>query len=38
MKKKPYESPTVVHTEKIEARAVVCDRSDQTCSGGVIQS
>ena len=38
MKKKPYESPTIVHTEKIEARAVTCDKGNDSCAGGVVQS
>ena len=38
MKKKPYERPTIVHTEKIEARAVNCDKADDACMGGTIQS
>jgi len=38
MKKKPYERPTIVHTEKIEARAVNCDKADDSCAGGIIQS
>jgi hypothetical protein len=38
MNRKPYERPAIVHTEKIEARAVVCDKADETCAGGVIQS
>lgn len=39
MSKKPYEKPAIVHTEKITARAVVCDKTDDmTCAGGVISS
>jgi hypothetical protein len=38
MKKKPYETPTIVHTEKLEGRAAVCDKSDESCAGGTIQS
>ena len=37
MNKKPYEKPAVIHTEKLEARAVICDKADEAC-GGVIQS
>ncbi len=38
-KKKPYEKPAVVHSEKITARAVACDKADDaSCSGGVISS
>ena len=36
--KKPYETPKVLHTEKLEARAVVCTKADQSCEGGTIQS
>lgn len=39
MKKKPYVKPSVVHTEKIEARAVVCAKVDDTaCTGGPLAS
>jgi hypothetical protein len=38
--KKIYERPTILHTEKLEARAVTCGKSDDTCAsaGGPIQS
>jgi hypothetical protein len=37
--KKAYETPEVIHTEKLEARAVVCSKSDEaTCGTGIIQS
>lgn len=37
--KKTYEKPTIVHTEKLEARAVSCAKSsDTTCPAGPIQS
>ncbi len=37
--KKPYETPRVLHTEKLEARAVSCTKSDETtCGSGPIQS
>ncbi len=37
--KKNYERPEILHTEKLEARAVVCTKSDQaTCGGGTVQS
>ena len=39
--KKSYERPAVLHTEKLEARAVACAKaSDGTpsCSAGPIQS
>jgi hypothetical protein len=38
MKKKTYEKPAVIHTEKLEARAVICDKSDDGCGGGTLQS
>ena len=37
--KKTYEKPAVVHTEKIEARAVSCNKADSTnCEAGPITS
>jgi len=30
--KKTYEKPAIVHSEKIEARAVTCAKSDDTCA------
>jgi hypothetical protein len=36
--KKTYEKPAVIHTEKLEARAVICTKSDEGCSSGTIQS
>lgn len=37
--KKTYERPVIVHTEKLEARAVACSKStDTACAGGPIQS
>lgn len=37
--KKSYERPAIVHTEKLEARAVVCNKGDDTaCGGQIIQS
>jgi hypothetical protein len=36
--KKTYERPAVIHTEKLEGRAVVCTQSDETCNSGVVQS
>jgi hypothetical protein len=37
--KKTYERPMIVHTEKLEARAVSCTKSDDaTCGGGPVQS
>jgi len=38
MKKKTYERPAVIHTEKLEARAVICDKSTDVCGGGTLQS
>jgi len=31
--KKSYEKPAIIHSEKIEARAVSCSKSDDTCAG-----
>lgn len=37
--KKTYEKPMIVHTEKLEARAVACAKaSDGSCAAGPIQS
>jgi hypothetical protein len=39
--KKSYERPAVLHTEKLEARAVVCSKADSStpsCGAGPIQS
>ena len=37
--KKTYERPAVVHTEKLEARAVSCNKADDaSCGAGPIQS
>ncbi len=37
--KKTYERPAIIHTEKLEARAVSCNKGDDSCSaGGSIQS
>ena len=37
--KKTYERPAIVHTEKLEARAVTCSKaSDGSCAAGPIQS
>ena len=30
--KKAYEKPAIIHTEKIEARAVSCSKSDDACA------
>lgn len=31
MKKKTYEKPAIIHTEKIEARAVACSKNTGQC-------
>jgi len=37
--KKSYEKPAVVHTEKLEARAINCAKeNDANCGSGPIQS
>ena len=37
--KKSYERPAIIHTEKLEARAVLCSKADDSCvSSGPIQS
>jgi hypothetical protein len=37
--RKEYFPPRVVHTEKIETRAVICAMADDAqCAGGPIQS
>jgi len=37
--KKTYERPAIIHTEKLEARAVSCAKSsDSACAAGPIQS
>ena len=37
--KKQYERPAIVHTEKLETRAVTCGKADDSCAGmGAIQS
>jgi len=37
--KKNYERPAIIHTEKLEARAVACAKaSDAQCSAGPINS
>ncbi len=37
--KKTYEKPSIVHTEKLEARAVACAKAnDEVCGGGPISS
>jgi hypothetical protein len=29
--KKPYQKPAIIHSEKVEARAVQCSKSDASC-------
>jgi hypothetical protein len=29
--KKPYEKPAIIHSEKVEARAVQCSKSTDSC-------
>jgi hypothetical protein len=37
--KKNYERPAIIHTEKLEARAVMCAKADDSmCGSGPIQS
>ena len=37
--KKTYERPAIIHTEKLEARAVACSKATDSCSAsGAIQS
>jgi hypothetical protein len=39
MQKKGYERPAIVHTEKLEARAVVCIKATTpACDVGPVQS
>jgi predicted metal-dependent HD superfamily phosphohydrolase len=32
--KKNYERPAIIHTEKLEARAVMCNKANDSCAGG----
>jgi len=36
--KKPYEKPAIIHTAKIEARAVTCAKTDDQCTSRGPQS
>jgi hypothetical protein len=37
--RKPYEKPAIVHTEKLETRAVLCAKADESmCAAGPLQS
>ena len=37
--RKQYEKPAIVHTEKLEARAINCNKADDaTCGAGPVQS
>ena len=39
MKKKVYEAPAIIYTEKLEARATMCAKGDDnTCPGGPLMS
>jgi hypothetical protein len=38
MSRKPYEPPTVVHTEKLGTRANVCAKDTVACNPNPIQS
>ena len=38
MNKKTYERPAIIHTEKLEARASQCNKADNACAPGPIQS
>jgi hypothetical protein len=29
--KKPYEKPAIIHSEKVEARAVQCSKNNDSC-------
>jgi hypothetical protein len=31
--KKTYEKPAIIHSEKIEGRATVCNKADDSCVG-----
>jgi hypothetical protein len=37
MKKKTYERPAIIHTEKLEARATSCNKGNESCAP-IIQS
>ncbi len=36
--KKPYYAPAIIHTEKVEARAVVCNKNPSQCHPGPANS
>ena len=36
--KKIYDRPAILHTEKLEARAVACSKASDSCTAGPIQS
>ncbi len=38
MKKKTYERPAIIHTEKLEARATNCNKADDLTCVGPAQS
>ncbi len=31
--RKVYERPAIIHSEKVEARAILCNKSPGTCKG-----
>ncbi len=36
--RKPYEKPAIVYSQKVEARAVVCSRANDTCFPGPLST
>jgi len=36
--RKDYSAPHIIHTEKLEARAAVCSKANDSCAAGSIQS
>ena len=40
LQKKPYQKPQIVHTQKIEARAVICAKQvgDDACENANVNS
>jgi hypothetical protein len=37
-RKKPYSPPAIVHSERVEARAVLCSKADGSCTLGPTSS
>ena len=33
--KRPYDKPAIIHTEKLEARAVVCAKTSDGCAAPI---